>query len=287
MNRKQFISLALFATSCLVLIKFNPLGYILQREAKTYTAQVEPNQETRLDTINLDFIDSKTWKAIAHDPTSQMLKVDSIQWLQHEEEEIWNKLHQLGIGKQVYLEHEVQYRQDYAKLNKVGKPDAPTISTKTINLIKPILQQFDIDPNKVQICHLALPIPIATNDEAMLINESIFNKMSHKGKLFTIAHEAQHIKFKDDSHLYILEELIKSNNIDKEKAQSIMSRVQRFLEARADYYAASKDQLFAEGLVESTIRMLQVQGENSIATHPMKKTRIALGNKILQSHSHA
>ena len=276
MNKKQLISLALLMATCVMLIKFNPLSFFSNKEAE------QPIQELPM-AINLDFIDSQTWDAIAQDPTSGMLKTDELKWLEKEEQELWRELGNIGIGKNVYKRHEKKYRKEYAQLNKVGRPDAPPISNETIQLIRPILELFDIDPDKVSICHLALPIPIATNDEAMLINENMFNIMSHKGKLFTIAHEAQHIKFKDDSHLYILEELIKHQCTDKDKAKHLMCRVQRFLEARADYYAAIKDSIFAEGLVESTTRMLHVQGENSIATHPMKRTRIALGKKILQN----
>ena len=111
--------------------------------------------------------------------------------------------------------------------------------------------------------------------------------MTHKAKIFTIGHEAQHIRFKDDSTFCIVEQLLDKRCANAEQKQKVLERFRRFLEARADYYAIIKHPDYAQGLIEFMDYMFQLGGENGITSHPLKKTRIALGKKVLKQNAYA
>lgn len=248
----------------------------------------QPKQEspiTQTDTV--DFIDSQTWKAIAHDPTSGMLKTNTQQWFKDEEKEVWKELAECGVSKECFNQRAHSYRTSYNRYKPNKAYIHKSLNPHSVELVKKVLKKCDLNPENISFVPLNIKTPIATNDYELKINDTMFKEVSHNAKLYSAAHEAQHIKFKDDSTFCIVENLLDKRCTHEKQKQKALQRLSRFLEARADYYAITKGPEYAQGLIDFMEYMYRRGGENGITSHPLKKTRIALGKKVLKQSAYA
>jgi predicted metal-dependent hydrolase len=202
------------------------------------------------------------------------------QELKKQEIELWQKLENVGIKQEACAQLEKKYANT---LDKMIRKNRKTISAETKNLITTVLTDFDIDPTTISLVTYTDDSPAAAVEKIIFVDEINLKKFSKAAQKFIIAHELQHIIYKDIFKRTAFEDLIPKHKKSALKSrQHPVNQFYRFQEKRADIYTACKNKEYAQGYIDFIKQRLE-NGDTPGITHPKSSERLALGQEIFKT----
>ena len=249
--------------------------------------------------VGMGLLEKNTYQnteSIQPDLLSQ-LSIDSVQeiakdtyktFLKDEETRIWVLLKEtINISQDecnaIKTQWESYYKNDAKELQDLNK-QLPALSSNILEIVKTVLQDFNIDETDIVILPFEDYCPAATDDCSLFINESLFMQLSPNAQKFCIAHELQHFLNKDDSTNYVL---LQHCEQDKSElpAEHPIQQISRLQELRADLGAAVKNNEYAQGFKEFINIALEIVGDGPGTTHPKNILRLSYAEKLIAQNN--
>ncbi len=226
-------------------------------------------------------------------PTLAMLSQNLLQSLNKELIEVKKKLESIGIKTTTF---DAIHKGNSKVSPGIVQPHTmkhgeELVSPQLRNLIQDIIKKTALDPESIGIIHDKNQDSEASSDEnTIYLNEKLFSNLSQAAQRFIIAHELQHILFQDSKHYTKLakrigisaEELSDRGNLDHP-----LCHYSRFLEKRADLYAALMSPEYAQDYLTCTQEQLHQLGDDPFnGTHPTRSERVTLAQRAVNEIQH-
>jgi hypothetical protein len=156
-------------------------------------------------------------------------------------------------------------------------PRGRSLSSRTKKLVASIAKNCDI--KNIQLApYLDTSIcPACVVDCMLFIDEELLNQLPDEAQKFVIAHELQHIKYKDWLLGYRARKKLPGQNND---TQNPMNRLMRLQELRADCAALGLNHEIALGHKKFMSAIKNRYGNGRNITHPTITARLALHNQM-------
>ncbi|MBI2774954.1 hypothetical protein HYX58_03025 [Candidatus Dependentiae bacterium] len=192
-----------------------------------------------------------------------------------EENQCWQQFEKIGIYQDSLLAPYFKEAQRYQTNFDFPKVDLPQ---ETLTLFYRAMSDFGINPRSISIVGSETDSPLGTRSFSLFVNKEVFLRFSAPAQLFLIAHEIQHIIYKDNSFCHFLENTVKNGKIN---ADAPVCAYLRFTELRADIKAATFSREYAQGYVAFIQEMIASRGDTNGITHPKNSDRLNLAREIL------
>ncbi len=153
------------------------------------------------------------------------------------------------------------------------------ISADTVQLIKDIMAEFNVDSTQVEMIPWNIEIPASSTDSIIFVNESMFKKLSPEGQQFIIGHELIHLIHHDHSTRYFIRNSTPYKPITDQKNNPLNKLIQ-FQELRADILSCMKGKEYTEGNAYFMQQQIDKFGDPYIITYPKYSVRMKVGKKI-------
>ncbi|HEX2978084.1 MAG TPA: hypothetical protein VHO47_03115 [Candidatus Babeliales bacterium] len=190
----------------------------------------------------------------------------------------WKRFEAIGIYRNSIQVPYLKEAQNYQTIFDSPKIDLPQ---ETLTLIYRVMNDFGINPRSISIVGSNNPFAITARDFAIFINKEYFFRYSTKAQLFLVAHEMQHIIYKDNSFCHFLTNAVKNGKLNEIRHDGALYTYLRFTELRADVKAAIFSKEYAQGYVAFIEELLALEGDTDGITHPKNSERLNLGREIL------
>lgn len=204
------------------------------------------------------------------------------QWLETEEAGVRELLERLGITEDILRAQLANQSKEYtADIEQMKKYHArgPQISDATRAWIYQLFKEFGIDSKAIEIVPFKDHSAAAATDHMLFINEAYLKSLSQQARRFAIAHEIQHIRNRDDSKMFVLQQLLPVvGQCAWEHPYNVISR---FHEMRADLQAIRHNGAYVQGQEDFLTTLLNRNGEGQGITHPILSSRIQMVRTLL------
>ncbi|MBI2774955.1 hypothetical protein HYX58_03030 [Candidatus Dependentiae bacterium] len=202
-------------------------------------------------------------------------------YLSKEEQNTWAYLNAFDINKALLEAKATELEPDHIRRQNEKAHSTTELSEKTQKLAAEVLASCGIDPASIKIVATERDCAACASETTLLINEKLLNSYSRNAQLFILAHETQHIIYKDYLHISALEAILADKNLSYQinSFNDPLNYYSRFCEFRADANAALKGGPFAQGYLEFTQASLN-EGEQAEPNHPSDNDRFALAQEI-------
>ncbi len=231
--------------------------------------------------IGLFVVQNCFQKSITQQITSscQLLKL-----VNEQEINAWKAMETLGITKEECYKKVSEWEKEYQQSHPRVSVDK-NLSKSIVQLIKELLVTYGVNPAKVTLERYdnGLSAAGATND-TICVNQQKFNSLPADAQRFVIAHEIQHIIYKDAIVKEVLKDHLKIKSTHTNVIDSPLNQLSRFFEIRADVMASLKNPAIADGYVKRAHLWLTENGYNPGTSHPKHEERLALAQQITQVH---
>jgi len=207
------------------------------------------------------------------------------QKLTQKENVVWELIttHTGVTQEQCLKNHQSHLQQEttmYKKSNKQQLKNAKKLSPKTHQLVEVVLQDFNINPQSIDI----IPFkgegsPAAADDWTLFIDEQDLLSYPLEAQYFILGHELIHIQSQDHSIRCALHRLVPNKN--NKNIQSALDSLDHLQETRADTLAMLKGDKYIQGSISFFEILEKREGRNfEIASHPKTSDRIMLAKNI-------
>jgi hypothetical protein len=203
-------------------------------------------------------------------------------YLAGQEQNAWNHINPFGIDKKTLESKAGEIEHKHIKAQEDLAPRKKHVSENTKKLVLEILESSGIDTKNIKILATEMECAAAASETVVFINEPLLEKYSQDEQLFIIAHEAQHMVYKDYLHNCALKEVLQDKNISYQcsNINDPANCYSRFCELRADVNAALKGKRFTDGFLKFAQKTFDAHESNPGTTHPSDKDRLALAQEI-------
>lgn len=221
-------------------------------------------------------------------PVAQVTTITQLkQFVAQQEKIAWNAMESLGITKDRCYQLIQEWEKEYNQTRSQATIDK-NLSKEIRKQVQDTLKAYGVDPSKINIERYdkGLSAAGATND-TIIINQEKFNSLPQNAQQFVLAHEVQHIIYKDAIAKEVIKDLLKIKSTHSKDIDSPLNQLSRFFEIRADVMASLKNLVTAQGYAQRAHLWLTENGYNPGTSHPKHEERLALAQQITQMHQYA
>ena len=206
------------------------------------------------------------------------------QFIAVQEQIAWNAMESLGISKDRCYQLVQEWEKEYNQTRSQATVDK-NLSKEIRKQVQDTLKTYGVDSSKINIERYdkGLSAAGATND-TIVINQQKFSSLPQNAQQFVLAHEVQHIIYKDAIAKEVIKDLLKIKSTHSKDIDSPLNQLSRFFEIRADVMASIKNPVIAQGYVKRAHLWLAENGYNPGTSHPKHEERLALAQQITQLH---
>ncbi|MBI2774956.1 hypothetical protein HYX58_03035 [Candidatus Dependentiae bacterium] len=238
------------------------------------------NKKTTLLAISILTVATYIFYKKIYKPSKTGTQKHYEQLITDRQHQVWDSLESAGIKQNEFESFYEEYLPRYLKED--AETQQADISPEVLSVIHEVMHDLNIDPETVTITTFDDGSPAAATDGLLLINENKFKALSRESQLFALAHEFQHMRFKDGSTICALRETVKlhSTEQDDSSMDNPFNQYSRFIETRADINAAMIGPKYAQAYVTYMDESIKRSGENAGISHPKNSERLALAKEI-------
>jgi hypothetical protein len=193
------------------------------------------------------------------------------EFLMQKEKQAWHELSTIGIYRESI---EPLFLREIKNYTTKLPSKIERLSQETINCIHQVMNDFGIDPSSISIVESDEVAIASALDSTLTISPSSFLVLPSNAQAFVIAHELQHIIYKDSSFCHFIKQTIKKYNLPLDAYFKYV----RFIELRADIKAAIRSKEYALGYKAFVEELTHSQ---MAIAHLSQSERISQANEIL------